>query len=409
VVPRLSPASIGKTDGRYEAALADLGSLALTSSNAADVVRAAVVVLEALLDVDLVFVVRNLPEQNAFSLESGADANGWLAPGIIIPAAAGSQADDALHSPTPVLVQDLAFDMRTEPIPLLSDRRFSSGILASIRGEEQPWGLLAAYSKAHRSFNHGAIHFVRAVTNAIACAIAYSRAQMTIDNLIENSPDPVVRFDAELRVEYANTAVMLATGYPAKELLGRTFRELNLIEAQLDGAEAMVRAVFRGRRERQVDLCLSTPLGDRFYRVRLVPELATDSSVRSVLVIARDMSEYKKLDDERVSLQQELFERDRRHEELVHQLLAEQQRSNEQQADANLRSEIVNQLTARETDILRLLAGGLTNRQIARRLHLSPGTVRNHLGRVFPKLDAIDRTQAAVRAVELGLIASEEG
>ena len=47
---------------------------------------------------------------------------------------------------------------------------------------------------------------------------------------------------------------------------------------------------------------------------------------------------------------------------------------------------------------------GFTNRQIAARLHLTPGTVRNHLGRVFPKLDAADRTQAAVRAADLGLI-----
>jgi DNA-binding NarL/FixJ family response regulator len=50
-----------------------------------------------------------------------------------------------------------------------------------------------------------------------------------------------------------------------------------------------------------------------------------------------------------------------------------------------------------------MVTDGLTNQQIAARLHLSAGTVRNHLGRLFPKLDAADRTQAAVRAVELGL------
>jgi len=41
-------------------------------------------------------------------------------------------------------------------------------------------------------------------------------------------------------------------------------------------------------------------------------------------------------------------------------------------------------------------------------LRLSAGTVRNYLGRVFPKVDAVDRTQAAVRAVELGLIVPHE-
>jgi len=127
-----------------------------------------------------------------------------------------------------------------------------------------------------------------------------------------------------------------------------------------------------------------------------------------VLAIARDVTEFKKVDDERASLQQELLERDRRHEDLVHQLLGEQQRTTEQGADANYRAEIVKQLTERETEILRLVAAGLTNRQIARRLRLSAGTVRNYLGRVFPKVDAVDRTQAAVRAVELGLIVPHE-
>jgi DNA-binding NarL/FixJ family response regulator len=50
-----------------------------------------------------------------------------------------------------------------------------------------------------------------------------------------------------------------------------------------------------------------------------------------------------------------------------------------------------------------MVTDGLTNQQIAARLHLSAGTVRNHLGRRFPKLDSADRTQPAVRAVELGL------
>jgi PAS domain S-box-containing protein len=252
------------------------------------------------------------------------------------------------------------------------------------------------------------LHFVRAVSNAIAAAIAYSRAQRTIENLIEDSPDPIARFDPELRIEYANTALLLATGAPSEELVGQTFRALPLLESQLDGLETLLRTVFRSRREREAAFSLVSPLGERSYFLRFVPELATDGSASSVLAIARDVTEFKKVDDERASLQQELMERDRRHEDLVQQLLGEQQRTNEQGADANYRAEIVKQLTERETEILRLVAAGLTNRQIARRLRLSAGTVRNYLGRVFPKVDAVDRTQAAVRAVELGLIVPHE-
>ena len=61
-------------------------------------------------------------------------------------------------------------------------------------------------------------------------------------------------------------------------------------------------------------------------------------------------------------------------------------------------------LTARERDVLRLLVEGQTNQEIAAALGLSRGTVKVHVGRIIAKLDASDRTQAAVRAVRLGLV-----
>jgi NarL family two-component system response regulator LiaR len=61
-------------------------------------------------------------------------------------------------------------------------------------------------------------------------------------------------------------------------------------------------------------------------------------------------------------------------------------------------------LTARELEVLELLATGQTNRQIARELHLSLSTVKRNLERIISKLQVSDRTQAAVKAVELGLI-----
>jgi DNA-binding NarL/FixJ family response regulator len=55
-------------------------------------------------------------------------------------------------------------------------------------------------------------------------------------------------------------------------------------------------------------------------------------------------------------------------------------------------------LTAREQDVLTLLAGGATNRQIARSLALSLKTVQNHVSHILDKLQAADRTQAVLRA-----------
>jgi len=60
-------------------------------------------------------------------------------------------------------------------------------------------------------------------------------------------------------------------------------------------------------------------------------------------------------------------------------------------------------LTSREQMVLRLVAQGATNREIAAEVHLSPGTIKIHVQRILAKLGVAHRTQAAVRALEMGL------
>ena len=60
-------------------------------------------------------------------------------------------------------------------------------------------------------------------------------------------------------------------------------------------------------------------------------------------------------------------------------------------------------LTERELDVLGWVAKGKTNAEIAVQLHLSEGTVRNHISAILEKLGVADRTQAAVIAIRHGL------
>ncbi len=61
-------------------------------------------------------------------------------------------------------------------------------------------------------------------------------------------------------------------------------------------------------------------------------------------------------------------------------------------------------LTARETEVLRLLSGGYSNREIAAAMFLAEGTIKNHVSAVLLKLGVRDRTRAVLRGLELGLI-----
>jgi DNA-binding NarL/FixJ family response regulator len=66
--------------------------------------------------------------------------------------------------------------------------------------------------------------------------------------------------------------------------------------------------------------------------------------------------------------------------------------------------ELTDPLSTRELEILRLLASGATNREIAAQLVLAEGTVKNHVTNILNKLGVSDRTQAALKARDLGLL-----
>jgi DNA-binding NarL/FixJ family response regulator len=65
-------------------------------------------------------------------------------------------------------------------------------------------------------------------------------------------------------------------------------------------------------------------------------------------------------------------------------------------------SRLVDPLSDREREILRLISKGSTNREIAEALFITEGTVKNHVTNILSKLDVRDRTQAALKARELG-------
>ncbi len=72
--------------------------------------------------------------------------------------------------------------------------------------------------------------------------------------------------------------------------------------------------------------------------------------------------------------------------------------------DSPANSGEIEALTPREIEVLRCMAGGLSNREIAEVVHLSEGTVKNHVSSILAKLAVRDRTRAVLKAIDYGLI-----
>lgn len=70
---------------------------------------------------------------------------------------------------------------------------------------------------------------------------------------------------------------------------------------------------------------------------------------------------------------------------------------------------LISQLSEREREVLRFLATGLSNTEIAQTLFLSEGTVKNYVSTLFSKLGVADRTQAAILAIRAGLVSPGKG
>ena len=92
---------------------------------------------------------------------------------------------------------------------------------------------------------------------------------------------------------------------------------------------------------------------------------------------------------------------------LLRQLATETREPREESLDRE-RAKMLQQLTPREVEVLKLLMQGHTNPKIAQELYISLGTVKNHVEHIFAKLEVSDRTQAVVRAFKLGIITPVE-
>jgi DNA-binding NarL/FixJ family response regulator len=185
-----------------------------------------------------------------------------------------------------------------------------------------------------------------------------------------------------------------ADGQEAVELCRRLHPDLVLMDVKMprmDGLEA-TRQIRRELPRTIVlvltasdyphDLSEALEAGAAGYVLKTAPTTQTIDAIRKVLAGESHL-------DQEVSTQ------------LLRRLAQKEPREEVAQKNSSLQRS----LTAREIDVVRLAAQGYTNQQIARALFISLSTVKKHLSCVVSKLGVSDRTQAAVRALERGVLA----
>jgi PAS domain S-box-containing protein len=141
----------------------------------------------------------------------------------------------------------------------------------------------------------GSVMMLQDVTDRRETERLLYRRQQEFRALVENSPDIVARFDANLRYIYINSTVQRITGIPAQAFLGRTNQELEMPRQLSDHWNQAIRAVFLSGQEQVVEFDILTLEGIKAFQARLVPELSPHQSssppiIESVLSVARDIT-----------------------------------------------------------------------------------------------------------------------
>jgi PAS domain S-box-containing protein len=155
----------------------------------------------------------------------------------------------------------------------------------------------------------GAVLVFRDVSERRESQRAAEEREREFRTLIENSPDLIMRFAPDLKIEYVNPAVETVLGIVPQMLIGRRFREAGLPEEIYAPWEESVRKIFQTGRQDVTELQYQSVRGLRSYHARLVPQ-SGEQGVEHVAVILRDITDLKQTSDR-------LRESDRRFRALI--------------------------------------------------------------------------------------------
>ncbi len=226
-------------------------------------------------------------------------------------------------------------------------------------------------------------------------------AKMTVPNSIETGlaalladiPDPVSAISRDFQILWANKTVLNYVRCGLDSIRGRLCYR-TLFNKQQRCVECPVNMVFDAGRASVLEKCFTDAVGSVIWReVRAYPVHDASGSIVAAIRIGFDITEKKRFRD-----------RQTRQVEELESALRALQGTDTDAANDHPKSKEAYPLTPREMHVLRLVAQGLTNRQISGILCISHNTVKSHVAHIFDKLGVIRRAEAAAKASRLRLL-----
>ncbi|HXU93022.1 MAG TPA: PAS domain-containing protein, partial [Gallionella sp.] len=148
--------------------------------------------------------------------------------------------------------------------------------------------------------------FMHDITERKRTEMELQRREREFRSLSENLPDVVVRYDRECRRIYVNPAWEKANGIAASEVIGKSPQELSVRVKPISADfERMLRGVMEtGRPDSMVLNWLDEAGGQVYFELRAIPEFDSSGEAVSVLTVARDISEHRRMESELVLREQ---------------------------------------------------------------------------------------------------------
>ncbi|MBI4779986.1 MAG: PAS domain-containing protein [Oscillatoriophycideae cyanobacterium NC_groundwater_1537_Pr4_S-0.65um_50_18] len=128
------------------------------------------------------------------------------------------------------------------------------------------------------------------ITDRKTAEMALAESQQQYQNLVENSPDIIERFDLQLRHLYVSPSLTQITGMTAEVFLGKTCRELGLDEVMVTQWEEAAAALLKTGKRQVIEFSSPTSEGMRSFEMAIAPEWSDPQTLKSILCISRDIT-----------------------------------------------------------------------------------------------------------------------